>query len=205
MSTTSFTRSRRLFAAGAFLLAIAFAGACDGTSPAGPDGLAGTGTLAAGDSAGTPGDTTGLPGDTTGTPGDTTGLPGDTTGLPGDTTGLPGDTTGVPGDTVPNRPGSPEFGLFVKVGVPADSAVSALVPGVVVEVVRGASGNGPVVARDTTIASGWLRFALKPGEYVVRVASVPEGYVLADFETAEKPVSATPYGLATIGFVLLRR
>ncbi|HEU4560830.1 MAG TPA: hypothetical protein VFS20_23465, partial [Longimicrobium sp.] len=183
-------RSRRVVAAWLLFIAAAIVGACENaasptldtrtpvlaggttsgdSTPGDTTHVPGDTTHVPGDTTGVPGDTTHVPGDTTHVPGDTTHVPGDTTGVPDDTTGVPGDTTGVPGDTT----SGPELAHFtVEVWIQADTSIIG-VSGAVVTVSRGASNH--VVAQGTTGAAGTVSFHVPPGEYTVRLASLPPG------------------------------
>lgn len=214
-------RSRRTAAAWLLFIAVAIAGACDGASsptldtrtPLVADGAAagdtthvpgdtthvpGDTTHVPGDTTHVPGDTTHVPGDTTHVPGDTTGVPGDTTGVPGDTTGVPGDTTGVPGDTT----SGPELAHFtVEVWIQADTTIIP-VSGAVVTLSRGASNQ--VIETRTTGSAGTVTFAVKPGEYTVRLASLPPGVELRPGQSGEQRLHLAPGGEAEVRFFVER-
>lgn len=199
-------RSRRVVAAWLLFAAVAIVGACENASS---PTLATRTPLADGAVQGdtTPGDTTHVPGDTTHVPGDTTHVPGDTTHVPGDTTGVPGDTTGVPGDTTTHVPPrdttkGPELGHFtVQVWIQSDTTIIP-VSGAVVTVSRGASNQ--VVAQQTTGGFGSVAFHLPPGEYTVRLASLPEGVHLRPGQSDERRLHLTPGSEAEVRFFVER-
>ena len=194
MRSVAFARTRRVLAAGVLFLSVAVLGACDGSSPVQPGGAWTSPRLSVGDTAGVPGDTVVVPGDTVGVPGDTVGVPGDTVVVPGDTVVVPGDTLRGP------RRGR----LAVSVLAEADSGgVAGLVAGVVVSVSRGGSEQEGV--RVTTTTRGPSAFSVRPGLYVVRLESIPEGYQLAPGESAEARVVVPPGGSIDVRFLLVRQ